>query len=157
MQKIVLSILSAFFLVIGCGSLGDPISIDREQLLELPIYESPVHGFQFSIDPDVEDKLEIVLGEADERFDRLSDCLFRQGFIDKPLDPTTLRQYRIVIVAQEFNCIFHQNYCGGVHNEEGFPYTMFLAWDTPVGDHFPSFEEEVVEIYLGGDGEGVCN
>lgn len=151
-------VCSLLFIFSGCSGAGNPVAINREELLNLPIEYTPGYGFRVSFDESIADMSYNVLPEIDERFTELSDCLYENDLIPQDIAPEKLLadgrldpqwfidRYRIIIVPSEFECGYH-NWCGGEHgNPSG---TIIIAWSTPEGEDMAFLEQEIAEAYVG--------
>ncbi|MBI4114280.1 MAG: hypothetical protein HY445_00370 [Candidatus Niyogibacteria bacterium] len=163
--------VSAVFLVLflisftGCGSIIPdlfPGSINRKELLSLPIEITPGYEIRVSFSESVEQYADLILDDADlgidPRFDELKQCLIRKEIM-LPEDVESRAQYfldwyRVVVVSSSFKCDLHWPSCGGENWRPGFFEgeelgVIFVAWETWWGDLMPNLEEEITEVILG--------
>lgn len=90
-----------------------------------------------------EGELERVMLDLDNRLEGFIDCMWTNFGIDVDVSLLLETEFPIVLVPEAFECKFH-NWCGG----EWHAHYIILAKDTPDGDNFKFWEEELCERFV---------
>lgn len=111
-----------------CGGCAD--EIDRDALVQLPVYETQAYGFRLAVDPEVESDAATLGLFLDRDWYGWSQCVRRA--VGMTPGEELARSFVYIIVPREFRCTFHDRYCGGEYHSDP-PRRIFLAYETPAG------------------------
>jgi hypothetical protein len=127
----------------GCAYIK-PVDINKQGLITLPSALTPENGIEVAVVPSLNQKLETILPEVDRQFDEFKGCVIANHFLDKVDD--RIKQYRVVVVTDLFQCKYHGGRCGGEYDPANgliiVAYELFFREGT-----LPLFKHELAHLY----------
>jgi hypothetical protein len=127
----------------GCAYIK-PVDINKQELKTLHSVMTLENEIEVAMVPSLYRKFGMILPEVDRQFDEFRDCVIQYGFLDRVDD--RIRQYRVAVVTDLFECRFHRGRCGGEFDPGNG--LIIVAYELIFRDEkIPLFKHELAHLY----------